>query len=99
MHQYFGIWSDFGFILFGLSALVLTVGSVWLRAKRLSADHRSRVDRSAIDRLDRIEQIVEASAVEIERMAEIQRYTSRLLAERGTGLPSERSAGRSITPH
>jgi hypothetical protein len=37
------------------------------------------------ERLYRIEQAVDAMAVEIERMAESQRYTTRLLSER---LPS-----------
>jgi hypothetical protein len=99
VHQYFGIWSDFGFVLLGLSALVLSLGSVWLRLKRLTAGDRDRIDRSTRDRLERIEQIVEASALEIERMAESQRFTAKLLAERSTGLSVERSASRIVTPH
>ena len=99
MHQYFGIWSDFGFVLVGLSTLVLSIGSVWLRLKRLSTGDRDRVNHSARDRLERIEQIVESSALEIERIAESQRFTTKLLAERGTGLSAERSASRIVTPH
>jgi hypothetical protein len=99
VHQYFGIWSDFGFVLIGLSALVLSIGSVWLRLKRLFTGDREHVDHSARDRLERIEQIVEASALEIERMAESQRFTTKLLVERGTGLSAERSAARTVTPH
>ena len=99
MHQYFGIWSDFAFVLLGLSALVLAIGSVWLRLQRLSTGERGRLDESAHDRLTRIEQIVEASTLEIERMAESQRYTAKLLAERGTGLSVERSVSRIVTPH
>ena len=99
MHQYFGIWSDFAFVLLGLSALVLAIGSVWLRLQRLSTGGRGGRDELAPDRLTRIEQIVEASALEIERMAESQRYTAKLLAERGTGLSVERSVSRIVTPH
>ena len=99
MHQYFGIWSDFAFVLLGLSALVLAVGSVWLRLRRLSTIDRDRLDESARDRLTRIERIVEASAVEIERMAESQRYTTKLLTERGGGPSVERSVARIVTPH
>ena len=81
MQQYFGIWSDFGFLLFGVSALVLTVGSVWLRAKRLSTGERIHVDHAALERLARIEQIVQASAIEIERVAERQQNTPKGLTE------------------
>ena len=80
MHQYFGIWSDFAFVLLGLSALVLAIGSVWLRLKRLSTVDRGRLDESSHGRLKRIEQIVEASALEIERLTESQRFTAKLLA-------------------
>ena len=99
MQQYFGIWSDFAFVLLGLSALVLAIGSVWLRLKRLSTGDRGRLDESAHDRLKRIEQIVEASALEMERMAEGQRYATKLLAERGTGPSVERSVSPIVTPH
>lgn len=99
MHQYSGIWSDVGLVLLGLSALVLSVGSVWIRLKRLSRGDHGRVDRTATDRLERIEQIVEASGLEIERLAESQRFTARLLAERGAGQSVERSASRIVTPH
>jgi hypothetical protein len=99
VHQYFGIWSDFGFVLLSLSALVLSVGSVWLRFKHLSTRDGSGADRAASDRLERIEQIVEASALEIERMAECQRFTAKLLVERGMGLSVERSPARIVTPH
>ena len=99
MHQYFGIWSDFGFVLLGLSALVLSIGSVWEKRKRMSIHDRDRVDSSSRERLERIEQIVEASALEIERMAEHQRYAARLVAQRGANLPVGRLESRHVTPH
>jgi hypothetical protein len=40
------------------------------------------------DRLERMEQAIDAIAVEVERIAEGQRFTTRLLSER-TGEPSQ----------
>lgn len=66
-------------------------------AKRLSqpnaaaAQLRSREDS---DRLDRMERAIEAIAVEVERVAESQRFLTRLLAsgegERAVSLPESR---------
>ena len=51
------------------------------------------------DRLDRIEMIVEATAVEVERISEANRFMAKLLAERsGASAPSSRPE-RVITPH
>lgn len=57
--------------------------------------------RAALDeRLSRIEAIVEATALEVERIGEGQRFTTKLLQERGlpSGAPL-RAPGQSITPH
>ena len=53
-------------------------------------------------RIERIEQIVEAMAIEIERISEGQRFTTKLLAERRPDeipAPRAREAERAITPH
>jgi len=51
------------------------------------------------DRLERIEMIVEATAIEVERISEANRFLAKLLAER-TGAPSPLSRPeRVITPH
>ena len=51
------------------------------------------------ERLQRIEQIVESTAVEVERIAEANRFMSKLLTDRG-GVQSPASRpGRVITPH
>ena len=51
------------------------------------------------DRLDRIEMIVESTAIEVERISEANRFMAKLLAERtGTPSPSSRPE-RVITPH
>lgn len=53
-------------------------------------------------RIERIEQIVETMAVEIERISEGQRFTTRLLAERRPDeMPAPRAGGpeRVVAPH
>ena len=51
------------------------------------------------DRLERIEMIVEATAIEVERISEANRFLAKLLAER-TGAPTPPSRPeRVITPH
>ena len=54
-----------------------------------------------MERLERIEQIVETTAVEVERVAEAQRFTTRVLTDRATasGLPATHAHGRVNTPH
>lgn len=70
-------------IVFGTSAFtLLSLARMRMRA----ITQRSQLSDPGIDeRLYRIEQAVDAMALEIERMAESQRFTTRLLAER---LPS-----------
>ena len=52
------------------------------------------------ERIARIEQIVETTAVEVERVSEAQRFTARVLAERAApgGLPPSHAHGRVNTP-
>jgi hypothetical protein len=50
-------------------------------------------------RLERIEQIVDSTAVEVQRVSEANRFLSKLLAERA-GVPNPAAAPpRVITPH
>jgi hypothetical protein len=67
-------------IVFGTTAgTVLSLAKMRMRAKQ----QPSRLgDPGVEDRLDRIEQAVDAIAIEVERMAESQRFTARLLSER-----------------
>jgi hypothetical protein len=70
-------------IVFGTSAAtILSLAKMRMRARE---QHNSLSDPNVDERLYRIEQAVDAMAIEIERMAESQRFTSKLLAER---LPS-----------
>lgn len=58
-------------------------------------------ERAALEeRLSRIEAIVEATAIEVERIGEGQRFTTKLLQERGVQpVAPQRLPGQSITPH
>jgi len=51
------------------------------------------------ERLDRIEQTVEATAVEVERISEGNRFMSKLLADRAGPMSLASKPERVITPH
>ena len=97
--------------LFGLAAVLVGLALVarvsvaaWLRVKQferdapppLAAPRWEAADLAA--RLARIEQGVEATAIEVERLAEGQRYAARLLAEPRAAASAPEPA-RAITPH
>ena len=84
-----------------------TIVQAWATS-RGKADSKTPPQRlDSIDgRLSRLEEMVETVAIEMERVAEGQRFTAKLLAERGTPaaqpLPSRQAAqgeGRITTPH
>lgn len=70
-------------IVFGTTAAtILSLAKMRMRSR----EARTELSDPGIDeRLFRIEQAVDAMAIEIERMAESQRFTTKILAER---LPS-----------
>jgi hypothetical protein len=49
-------------------------------------------------RLARMEQAIDATAVEVERISEAQRFTTKLLVEKGHAVPGEANR-RVVTPH
>lgn len=73
-------------VFIGLMALLFTIGKVALAL----INRRKGVDTSAIDhhlsdlnkRLERLEQTVDSTALEVERISEGQRFTTKLLAEK-----------------
>jgi hypothetical protein len=66
---------------FGLSTYVIrAVSQVYL--KRLDVKRGSLGSATIDQRLERIEQAVDAIAIEMERVSEGQRFTTKLLAER-----------------
>ena len=81
-----------------LAFLTWVAGRVWLRGKELdhkalfSLDPSAVADLSALlgridARLSHLELSVEATAIEVERVAESQRFTARALAAGGTAPP------------
>jgi len=50
-------------------------------------------------RIARIEQAVDATSVEVERISEGQRFTTKLLVEKGHQNPAEMSRAKVTTPH
>jgi hypothetical protein len=74
----------------------------WLKygaRKASSRELSARLDE-IVERLGRMENAVDATAVEIERISEGQRFTTKLLADRGGPTAfSERPRGGSTTPH
>jgi hypothetical protein len=69
------------FILFVLSPIALTISRlIWKRGTRIGQIPPAS---DSAPRLERIEQAVDAIAIEVERVSEGQRFVTRLLAERG----------------
>lgn len=69
--------------LAGLSAVVLMFRSVVrLFERRIEGKARPALNPETDERIARIEQAVDAIALEVERISEGQRFTTRLLSER-----------------
>ena len=84
--------------LAGMSMIVLlALGIPFVRAlaRRWERDSlQQRVPLEVTARLERIEHAVEAVAIEVERISEGQRFTTKLLSERsGQGVPPARGSG------
>lgn len=67
-----------------------------MRTMHSAAPQPSKIDD---ERFTRLEQAVDAVAIEVERISEGQRFVTRLLAERNGALEPVRAAERVITPH
>lgn len=66
------------------TAIILAIGLPVARAysRRVDADAKNpRVPPEVAGRLERIEQAIEAVAIEVERISEGQRFTTKLLSE------------------
>jgi len=87
---------------FGTVAVTIrSIASIW--GKRIDA-RRGETSADAVDqRLARIETAVDVIAVEVERIAEAQRFAARLDAERDApripGPSTQAHEGRIVTPH
>jgi hypothetical protein len=88
-------------IVFTLTVLMpLSIGVVIRMLKGPRRESIPAGDPSTNARLDRLEQSMDAIAIEIERISEGQRFVTKILTERPTLPPPERSGSRSSsTPH
>jgi len=84
-----------------IQSFFFTIAVIALGVPIIRALTRRFVDRPPVapaisadveNRLERIEQAVEAVAIEVERISESQRYLTKVMAE-SRGLPSGRAAG------
>ena len=87
-------------IAFFISAIVISLGFPIVRAMIRRWDRQSLQPPTPADtsaRLERIEQAIEAMSIEIERVAEGQRFVTRLMPERSperVALPDRASSAR-----
>ena len=70
------------------------------RAPRLKSGEVTAGLNAIAEQLGRLETAVDATALEVERIAEGQRFTTKLLADRtGASAFADRARGGSATPH
>ena len=79
-----------------LTKIILTV--INRRRAVLKEGSIATIDEMA-QRLARIEQAVDATAVEVERISEAQRFTTKLLVDKGHSNAVESNRAKVITPH
>ena len=73
-------------VLTGVGILVAAFAGAYFlgKSRALQESVRSGRDPEMVQRLARVEQIVESTALEIERISEGQRFTTRLLSDKKT---------------
>ena len=92
------------FVFVGLMATLTCVTKVILaivhRRRAGGTDANAASLAEIAQRLARLEQAVDTTAIEIERISEGQRFTTKVLAERASQpLPMDASRARVNTPH
>ena len=94
--------------IFAFQAVVIVCGTIAFVASlqflrrylELRQDRRIPTQTDQLtERLERIELTVEATAVEVERISEANRFMSKLLAERSVSATPVSRRERVITPH
>ena len=81
-------------VFFILSTAVVIMRR-WQHKEKMAGLNPATDTRALDDRLRRIEQSIEAMAIEMERVGEGQRFVTKLLAERGPALTSGRPESES----
>ena len=92
--------------IFVFAGLMATLGSITKiiltamnRRKPVLKDSALTTLEEMAQRIARIEQAVDATSVEVERISEGQRFTTKLLVEKGHQNAAELSRAKVITPH
>ena len=84
---------------FFATVAIVVIGRPMIKARAQQIENESKrpqVPSEVMSRLERIEQAVDAIAVEVERISEGQRFTTKLLSEpRDKALPGPSAAGDS----
>jgi len=65
------------------TVLIITIATLWFRRRKDTGTFPRDVAQRLEQRLTEMQQSVDAVAVEVERISEGQRFTTKLLAERG----------------
>ena len=87
-------------VAFFVTCAITIIGFPLARAfaRRMDRSHtlpdRAAIDPETAQRLARMEQAVDSIAIEVERISEGQRFTTKLLSERPEGVPVERRVGQ-----
>jgi hypothetical protein len=83
-----------------LGCITKIILSAMNRRKPILKEGASATLDDMAQRLARIEQAVDATSVEVERISEAQRFTTKLLVERGHQVGAgDNPRGRIVTPH
>jgi hypothetical protein len=83
------------------TAIILAVGVPLARAysRKMDAESKNpRIPSEVTGRLERIEQSLEAVAIEVERITEGQRFTTKLLSEGRSGGDARQAQSSSASP-
>ena len=77
-------------IIVGLVASLTVIGVTAFKVLSRPRAAAPRVDQVTGEQLERLQQSIDAVAIEVERIAEAQRFTARLMSERSerSSLPS-----------
>jgi hypothetical protein len=70
-------------VIVGLSGSLVAIGVVAWKVLTRDSKHGELESRLEDGRLEQLQQSIDAIAVEVERIAEAQRFSAKLLAERG----------------
>ena len=83
------------FIMVGVTAIGVPLARAYARRIERDAGRQPSMPPDVTARLERMEQALDSIAIEVERISEGQRFTTKLLAERNTseasGLPKAQS--------